>query len=356
MFREVTLNLMFAAELFEPRRFRITETEAPPNPGPGEIQAAVHLVGVCGSDLHYFSEGGIGESRCAYPMVLGHEPVGSVMRVGSGVSGWSRGDLAALEPAVYCYHCEFCMTGHHNVCAKIAFHGSSTLPGFFREVVNLPAANVLPLPKGMSDRAALLHEPLAVALHSLVVGKPVVGETALVFGGGPIGLLTVALLKLAGVHRLWVVEPVGHRRELARTVGADDAIDPAQADPVRETLRETCGRGVDVTFDCAAKGDTVNQSIHATRSAGRVVMTGIPSATKLAVDFHALRRREIALLSSHRSNGDGHAALRLLAEQPERFAPIVTHVRSLGAVQHAFELLERYEDGVGKLALAIAPA
>src|SRR5579884_543432 len=336
MFRKVTLNLMFAAELFEPHRLRVAEVAAPPNPGPGEIQCAVHYVGVCGSDLHYFSEGGIGESRCAYPMILGHEPVGSVLRAGPGVSGWAKGDMAALEPAVYCYHCEFCMTGHHNVCANIAFHGSSTLPGFFREVVNLPAANVLPLPAGMSDRAALLHEPLAVVLHSVALGKPAIGETALVFGAGPIGLLTVALLKLSGVRRIWVVEPVGHRRELARDLGADDAIDPAQADPVRETLRETAGRGVDLTIDCAARGDTVNQSIRATRNAGRVVMTGIPSTTKLAVDFHALRRREIALLSSHRSNGDGETALRLLAQQPERFAPIVTHVRSLGAVQHAF--------------------
>src|SRR5581483_4248407 len=150
---------MFAAELFEPRRFRIADVPVR-DPAPGEVQIAVRRRGICGSDLHYFSEGGIGETRCVYPMVLGHEPIGSVLRAGPGVSGWTRGDLVALEPAVYCYHCEFCMSGHHNVCANVGFHGSPVLPGFFREVVNLPEPNVIALPPGMADRTAVLHEPL----------------------------------------------------------------------------------------------------------------------------------------------------------------------------------------------------
>ena len=99
-------------------------------------------VGICGSDLHYFSDGGIGDARCLYPMVLGHEPAGVVRKTGPGVSGWSAGDRAILEPALYCYHCEFCMTGHHNVCANIRFMSMPDEPGFFREFVNLPARNL----------------------------------------------------------------------------------------------------------------------------------------------------------------------------------------------------------------------
>lgn len=344
--------MVIAAELFEARRFRLTETPIA-DPGPGEVQAAVRMVGICGSDLHYFVEGRIGDRACVYPMVLGHEPIGSVLRTGPGVTGWSKGDGVALEPALYCYHCEFCMTGRHNVCANIGFLSSPGTPGFFREVVNLPAANLLALPRGMADRTAVLHEPLAVILHSMKIAGPRVGETALVFGAGPIGLLTVAVLKLAGIRRLWTVDPVGHRRELAREVGADEAIDPAQADPVREILRATGGRGVDLTVDCAAKGDTVNQALHATRSAGRVVVTAAPSEVRVPVEFHTMRRREIALLPVHRSVHDGPAALELLAEEPERFAPIVTHVRSMATIQNAFELLERYDDGVGKIALTV---
>jgi len=311
------------------------------------------MVGICGSDLHNFSDGGIGDRPCVYPMVLGHEPIGSILRLGPGVMGWTAGDLVALEPALYCYHCEFCMSGRHNVCANVRFHSSGQMPGFFREAMNLPAENLLPLPKGMADRAAVLHEPLSVILHSMTVAEPRAGETAVVFGAGPIGLLTIAMLKLSGLRRVWAVDPVGHRRELAREIGADEAIDPAQADPVRETLRATGSRGVDLTIDCAARGDTMNQALHLTRQAGRIVMTGIPSEVRTPLEFHTMRRKEIRLLSVHRSNRDGHAALDLLAEEPERFAPIVTHVRSMATIQSAFELLERYEDGVGKIALSV---
>jgi L-iditol 2-dehydrogenase len=343
---------MYCAELYEPRRFRITEANVT-DPPPNEVQVAVRMVGVCGSDLHYFSEGGIGDSACVYPMVLGHEPIGEVLRTGAAVSGWSPGDQVALEPAVYCYHCEFCMSGHHNVCSNIRFHSSPTLPGFFREVLNLPVESLIGLPHGMADRTAVLHEPLSVVLHSMVFARPEAGESAVVFGAGPIGLLTIAILKLSGIRRLWAVDPVGHRRELARDLGADEAIDPAQADPVREVLRATGGRGVDVALDCAARNRTVNQCLHVTRRAGRVVLTGIPSEVEVPIAIHTMRRKEIALISPHRANRDGHRALELLAAEPERFAPIVTHVRSMAAAQSAFELLERYGDGVGKMALSV---
>ena len=121
---------MLVAELSSHRQFQIKDAPTLPDPGPGEIQVAVTAVGVCGSDLHYFSEGGIGDARCLYPMVLGHEPAGVVVKTGAGVSGWSAGDRAILEPAIYCYHCELCMTGHHNVCANIRFLSMPADPDF----------------------------------------------------------------------------------------------------------------------------------------------------------------------------------------------------------------------------------
>ena len=121
---------MQVAELSQLHRFHLTDAQPLPDPGAGEIQVAVKSVGICGSDLHYFLEGGIGDARCVYPMVLGHEPAGLVVKTGAGVSGWSVGDPAVLEPAVYCYHCEFCMTGHHNVCCRSAFPQHPRRAGF----------------------------------------------------------------------------------------------------------------------------------------------------------------------------------------------------------------------------------
>ena len=343
---------MLVAQLVSPRTFQFCDTPIP-DPGPGEIQAAVKTVGICGSDLHNFSEGAIGDAKAVYPMVLGHEPIGTVLRAGAGVSGFDRGATVALEPAIYCYHCEFCRSGHHNVCANLRFLSSTADPGFFREVVNLPVANVLPLPPEIGMNEGTLHEPLAVVLHSLTLARPELGETALVVGAGPIGLLTIAVLKLAGIRRLWVSEPLSHRRDLARAVGADVSIDPNEAEVAQAVMKDTGRRGVDMVFDCVAKDDTVNQSLHAARNAGRVIITGIPSEIRVPVEYHTLRRKELAFLSVRRSNHDSDNALNLLAEYPERFAPIVTHARPLAEIQAAFELLERGRHDAGKVVLTI---
>ena len=344
---------MLVAELSDPRQFRLIDAPPIPDPSPGQVQVAVRAVGVCGSDLHYFSDGGIGEARCVYPMVLGHEPAGVVRKIGPGVSGWSAGDRAVLEPALYCYHCEFCMTGHHNVCANLRFLSQPGEPGFFREFVNLPTHNLLPLPAHLSEAEGALVEPLAVAAHSMQFAAPRAGETAVVFGAGPIGLLTIALLKLSGVTRIWSVEPVAHRRDLARTLGAAAAIDPRTADAAHEILRDTAGRGVDIAIDCASKDDTINQCIQAVRNAGRVVVTGIPSEDYIRLAFHIMRRKELAFYSVRRSNHDSETALRLLGAHSKFFAPILTHERPLADVQRAFEMCEQYAGGVGKLTLKL---
>ena len=116
------------------------------DPGAGRIQVKVEAVGVCGSDLHAYTEGGVGSTPNVYPMVLGHEPSGTIVKTGPGVTGLSPGDRGALEPALYCYHCEFCLSGRHNVCANIRFLSNPGHPGFFCERINLPAANFRPIP------------------------------------------------------------------------------------------------------------------------------------------------------------------------------------------------------------------
>ena len=242
---------MRIAELFELRKFRIIDGDAS-DPGPGEIQVRVQAVGICGSDTHYFLEGGIGDTRCEYPTVLGHEPAGVVVKAGQGVTGWAPGDRAALEPALYCYHCEFCRSGRYNLCERIRFLSTPPDPGFFRERLNLPAANLLPLAPRLSFQYATLFEPLAVVLHSLKFAALQPLETAAVLGAGPIGLMTVILLKMCGAGRVFLVEPIAHRREMGRSSGADAVIDPSGEDASSLILRETGGRGVDLAIDCAA--------------------------------------------------------------------------------------------------------
>src|SRR5580693_9102253 len=300
---------MRAAELIAPLTFRLTEMPIE-DPGPGEVQCRVESVGVCGSDLHAYSEGQVGGMPNAYPMVLGHEPAGTIVKTGAGVTGLVAGDRGALEPALYCYHCESCLSGHHNVCANIRFLSNPHHPGFFRELVNLPVANFLPIPTGMSFSEATLAEPLAIAVHSLRLASIRPGETVAVIGAGPIGLLTIAALRATEAGRIWAVEPLAHRRELARGIGADAVLEPAEA--VQEILKGTGQRGVDCAIDCAAGEQTTNQAIQLTRNAGRVALTGIHSTANVSMDGSAMRRKELTIFNVRRSNHETQEALEIL--------------------------------------------
>jgi L-iditol 2-dehydrogenase len=287
-------------------------------------------------------------------MVLGHEPAGSVIRTGPGVTGWAPGDKAMLEPAIYCYHCEFCRSGRHNVCANLRFLSQPGDPGYFRDVVSIPAANLVPLPLGMSMDYATLFEPLAVAVHSMKFARPEIGESAAVFGAGPIGLLTIACLRVAGAGRIFAVEPVAERRALALAAGASAAIDPGSADPREVLAGETRRRGVDVAIDCVTRGGTIDHCIHAVRNAGRVVITGIPPEPRVTLDYHVMRRKEVHLHNVRRSNHETGSAVALMVARPDLLAPIVTHVRPLEEIQAAFEQNEAYAGGVGKMVLRLA--
>jgi L-iditol 2-dehydrogenase len=337
---------MRAAELIAPLTFRLTDMPIE-DPGPGEVQVRIEAVGVCGSDLHAFTEGAVGSTPNVYPMVLGHEPAGRIVKTGAGVTGLAAGDRGALEPALYCYHCESCLSGHHNVCANIRFLSNPHHPGFFRERVNLPVANFLPIPAGMSFNEAALAEPLAVAMHSLRLASIRPGETVAVIGAGPIGLLTIAALRAAQAGRIWAVEPLAHRRDLARGIGVHAAIEPGEA--AEEILSGTGQRGVDCAIDCAAGEHTTSQAIQLTRSAGRVALTGIHSTPVVSMDGSAMRRKELTIFNVRRSNHETREALELLHAHAEWFRPLLTHTREIEHIDEAFALASQYRDGVGKM-------
>jgi L-iditol 2-dehydrogenase len=337
---------MRAAELIAPLTFRLADMPIE-DPGPGEVQVRIEAVGICGSDLHAYSEGAVGSTPNVYPMVLGHEPAGRIVKTGAGVTGLTADDRGTLEPALYCYHCEFCLRGQHNVCANLRFLSNPYHPGFFRELVNLPVANFCPIPTGMSFDEATLAEPLAVALHSVRLASIRPGESVVVIGAGPIGLLTIAALRAAKAGRIWSVEPLAHRRELARGFGADAVMEPGEA--VEEILRATGQRGVDCAIDCAAKEDTTGQAVQLTRNAGRVALTGIHSTPLVGLDASAMRRKELTLFNVRRSNHETEEALELLHAHAEWFAPLLTHTRDIERIDEAFAIASQYRDGVGKM-------
>ena len=252
---------MRSIQLVAPRTLEEREMPQPPDPGHGEVTVRIRAVGVCGSDLHWYHDGRIGDFPAAYPQVLGHEPAGEVIAIGPGVHDLAIGDGVVLEPSLTCGHCEHCLKGRHNNCIRLFFMGGPQAPGMFREYVTLPAGNCTRFPKEFDYATATLAEPLAVMMHMLELIEIHVGDTVAVTGAGPIGMLCAAVARAAGASRVFIADRLPYRLKMALTMGADVAVDTTAQSLVETVLDATRGRGVDVVLEAAGSAETVNAAI-----------------------------------------------------------------------------------------------
>ena len=339
---------MRAIELVARRTLEERMVPDPPEPGPGQVVVRVRAIGICGSDMHWYLDGHIGPYQSRYPRILGHEPAGEIVACGPGVTGFHAGQRVAMEPAMHCGRCEYCLSGRHNVCPATKFMGSNSANGFFVDYVTVPATNVLAVPDSMSFSEVTLIEPLSVIVHVLEISKFRLGDTVAILGAGPIGMLTAALAKASGAARVWVADIVPHRLELARKMGADVVVNRNEASLYEAVMDETGGRGVDMAFDAAGFASTINEGMNVARPGGTFVLIGLPTEEPLHVDLNIAMDKELRLQTIKRSNHNDHAALELLRDGRIP-AAMITHHLPLGDTPRAFAMLARYEDGVGKL-------
>lgn len=342
---------MKAVHLVAPRKMEVVELAEPPGPGAGEVLVRMKGIGICGSDLHYYLDGKVGNHGLDYPAILGHEPVGEVVATGSGVHGLVPGQLVGVEPAITCGHCADCVAGHTNICRHIVFMGGREAPGFFREYAVAPAANVEAVPASTNWLQAALVEPLAVVCHTLDLSPVRAGDTVLVLGAGPIGLLTIAMAKLGGANRVIACDKVEARVQLARTMGADVALH-VPSESVVEAVRDLTPRGADVVYDAAAARDTVSWGLRSTRPGGDFVLVGIPYEMNLPMDLHYAMDREIRIVTVRRGNHCGHRAMKLI-EAGRISTDLITHRIPLERTGEAFAMLEEYRDGPGKIVIEV---
>lgn len=276
-----------------------------PRPGPGQVQVAVEWCGICGTDLHEFLDGPIFTptpqaphplTGGAIPITLGHEFSGVVSGVGSGVSGVSEGDRVVVEPYDVCGTCVACRAGRYNVCRQLGFIGLDGDQGGFAEKMVVDQRWVHPI-DGLTAEQGALVEPLAVGYHATKLSGIQQGQTAAVFGSGPIGLVTAAALRAAGAGQIVVVEPADARKAKAPGAGADHVLDPSEVD-VPEAIRElTDGAGADVTFECAGLDPVLAQAVASTRPGGTCVNVSI-WGHPATFDVNSLVFSEIRLIGS----------------------------------------------------------
>ena len=301
-----------------------------PDAGPGTDLVRVTAVGICGSDLHWWDEGAIGDAKLTHPLVLGHEGAGVI------AGGPRSGERVAIDPAIACETCRACRDGYRNLCYRIRFSGHGETDGMMREFMAWPSALLHPLPDRVSDVDGAVLEPLGVAVHSVDLGHLPFAGTASVIGCGPIGLLLVQLLKAAGASSVLAVEPLAHRREAAARMGADKVADPGSFGSGEDLMRELTGFGVDVAFEAAGNDAGVGLAMASVRPGGRVVLAGIPGDDTIRFGASAARRKGLTIALVRRMNDVYPRAIGLAARGVVDLGSVVTRRAGLGEVQAAF--------------------
>lgn len=294
-----------------------------PEPGPGEVLVRIRSVGICGSDVHYFVEGKIGNFVVNPPFILGHECSGEIVEVGKDVKNVKVGDRVALEPGVTCGRCEFCRSGAYNLCSSISFWATPPVDGVFCEYVTHPEFLVYPLREGITFEEGALVEPFSVGLYATYRAGVEPGDTALVLGSGPIGLLTLQALRVRGVTQIVVVDVVPSRLRKAQELGASVVIN-AREESVREKVLEfTNGRGVDLVFETAGSSEATQAAIEVARDGGKVVLIGFSPLT--ALDISKIVIKELSILGSWRYANAYRRATELLNSRAVNLRSVVTH-------------------------------
>jgi L-iditol 2-dehydrogenase len=301
------------------------EDEPVPEPGPGEALVRVTAVGICGSDLHWWDEGGIGDAQISHPLVLGHEGAGVIE------AGPRAGERVAIDPAIPCGACRECRSGYRNLCPRIRFSGHGRTDGMMREFMAWPAELLHPLPAELSDADGAVLEPLGVALHAYDLGHLPLGGTAAVIGCGPIGLLMIQILRAAGAESVVAADPLPHRREAAAQAGADRVAGP----------EAPAGDGVDVAFEIAGTNDAVRLAMDVTRPGGRVVLAGIPGDDLTAFRASAARRKGLTIAMVRRMNEAYPRAISMAARGRVDLGSLVSHRVPLAEISSAFTAAAR---------------
>lgn len=338
------------------RQVELREVPEPKRGQPDDVLLRIDRVGVCGSDVHYYTHGNVGPQGLTYPATVGHECSGTVLEVGPAVAGLRPGDRVAVDPAIVCGKCDQCRAGRLNTCRNIHFMGCpNQAPGALAEYSVMPAENCLVLPESVSlDEGALL-EPLSIGLHAVRLGEVYPAARVAVLGAGPIGLSVLACAKAAAPCTVYVTDPLEYRREAARQCGADWTGEPRQTNVVAEILQRDPW-GLDLVFECSGDPACIDQAQELLTPGGTLVMAGIPEDLSVRFDVHAMRVKELTFKNVRRQKGCLAPVIRLVAERQIDTRPFLTHRFPLSEVREAFELVAGYRDGVIKALLDLSHA
>ncbi|RPH35309.1 alcohol dehydrogenase [bacterium] len=346
---------MIAVRLHGARDLRVDHIADPPEPGRGEVLVRVTAAGICGSDLHTYQDGRIGDTLVTQPLVLGHEFAAEVLSAGpEALDGTARalppGTRVAVDPAQACGRCEQCEQGNPNLCLHLKFCGLFPNDGCYRERMIVTARQCFPLPDGIDNAGGALLEPLGVALHATDLSHIRPGDSVAILGAGPIGLLILQTVRLAGAEKVFISDRLPWRLDIARRLGGT-TVDSRSADPVAIIMDQTNGRGVDVAIEAAWAEETVQQAVEMARYGGRVTLVGIPADDRLTMSHSPARRKGLTLRFCRRMKHTYPRATQLVEAGRVDVRCLISHRFPLAKAFEAFELNSAYGGHIVKAIL-----
>jgi L-iditol 2-dehydrogenase len=312
-----------------------------PQPAPQRDEALLRVtaIGVCGSDLHWYNEAGIGDAKLHHPLVLGHEFAGVIE------DGDRRGQRVTVDPALPCGCCEWCLEGHPNLCPNTRFAGHGKDDGALREYMAWPENAMFPIPDSISDADGAMLEPLGVAIHTVDLAHLKVGMSVGVFGCGPIGLFTLQMARLAGATNIVATDTRQHRLDAAKSLGAAEVFlsSGQDSEESKAIWSATNRRGLDVAFECAGDQHAVDAAMTAVKIGGKVILCGIPSDDRTSFVASVARRKGLTIKLVRRMKHVYPRAIDLVERGLVDVRSLVTHRYSLQEAPQAFEVANRRE-------------
>lgn len=330
-------------------------TERPiPQAKEDEVLVKLEYVGICGSDMHYYEMGRIGDYIVEPPFVLGHEPGGTVVEVGKNVTHLKPGDRVALEPGKTCGRCRFCREGKYNLCPDVVFFATPPVDGVFQKYVAHPEDLCFKLPENVSTLEGALIEPLAVGFHAAKQGDAHAGQTAVVFGAGCIGLVSMMALKACGVSRVYVVDVMQKRLDKALELGADGVINGKEDDVLAMARELTDGEGFDLAIETAGTEITTNQAIQAVRKGSNIVLVGYGKTGMMNMMMSLALDKEVTFKTVFRYRHIYPMAIDAVAQGKVDLKGIATHIFDFDDIQTAMDRSVNEKSEIVKAVVKIA--
>jgi len=342
---------MKAAFLYKPGDIRI-ENMAIPEPKDNEALIRVHAVGVCGSDVHFYKVGRIGDFVVKDPLILGHECAGEVIEVGSNVRTVKSGDRVAVEAGVPCRKCDFCRSGRYNLCSSVTFLATPPFHGAYREYMTHPEDFLFKLPDNMSFEEGAMLEPLSVGAYAAERGNVNIRNTVAIIGAGTIGLMTLQAVKARGATDVIVTDLEPFRLDIARKLGATLTINAKEEDSIKKVLEYTNG-GADVVMEAVGSPQTIQQTIKMARPGAIIVWIGMPTTDEIAIRAVEAICKEVDIRGIFRYANAYRPAIRMVSSGKVDVKSMITTSFPLDKVQEALEYPGKHPDTCIKVMVKI---